>query len=1477
MIIAFDKLYKKYGIRRIEHFMKPRVLSANNFSFPLNSSFHTWKLSHKAEYFTRDAGYYNDVSKAQVRTILKYDENNLVGKTMEKVFVVNKFITENAKLVKEYKFLKPDQELNANDKILRINNYGALNECYKYQTQPLLQYNQFANMFNSIIYNLFIDNGRSNVFILAEIPSTILKRNEYDRLAKGLRPAHMDLFQDYRGFIILELWKFLSPNYYSSSLFSKIPKNKYKNVNLLFSLDNKVLLLNMEALAGCVSELGVSFENIKPKKADSFRKMFYVMLEEFIATPAMTDQELENLENNLNTNPEKTISTQRDNQVVKMVEPENNLSIKENNVINQAVNVTNQKPTPKFTSISDMVGKLRNLNEGPVTKVREDEEEDYLDNAIDDVLKRMEEKESDELYDSLIDEIEKNEIQENVTDDDWQEQDKEEPTLLDKKINQTEIEISDDDINVKTLAELESEVYNYHNVIDKIDYLKENKVLDKKNATKMKDILEKQAKTKDPYKSNQTIEEMLDDEKDKLDLDLDKISISDNKVVFDQSYNNDTSNVLRKQYLQNQYHKDIIRCVYSLQNGKIIVENYNIDTIEDALGTLEEHSLTLRTLDNKTHNIKFYLPLIKENGEITINNQNYMQRFQRNNLPISKLSREEVKLSSYYGKLFVSKAAYKKDDIGYFIMGQLAKRYESGGDIKDLIMLPSKNEEVQLPLDYSHFSRYVKAFKFKDYQFNFEYKNRAKLFKDLEPETLDTLENDKSCVLTGHRKGTPIVMGEDGTLYEYNKGDYKDIGDMFELLDISRDIAPIEFSVIKIFKKQIPTVLLLSYYLGLTNLLKTLEMKFELVEPKQRATTDFNQIVIKFQDKKLIITRDHNLGDMILGGLLSIQKILKDLPYKVLNDKNSFSVLCNKLEYTILYINEIKNMESLFVDPITLTILKGANLPTSFKGLLMKANDLLLDDNYTNPNNIKSMAIKGYERIAGMIYTNLTKAVREYDGKSAFSRAKLSMNPYTIIQAIQEDSTTVLVDDLNPVASIKQTEDVSYLGQLGFNKETLVRQSRIFNESEVGVISEAVKDSGDVGITAYMTAAPKIENLRGTIGDYDEKKDGVATTFSTSALLSPFGLQDDGKRLNFASIHNAHVIPINTMRAPYVRTGYEAIIPIRAGERFVTVAEDKGVVTKVTPSQVEVEYGKNKNKKTYKYKNWTTKEESDACYTHVMVPNVQEGDKVEKDDTLIYDKLFFEPDIFNPKRVIYKQGDLITVALTEDLETYEDSASISSRLNQELGAVVTKVKSIIIEAGDNVMDLVKVGDKVDTNDALFSKLTSMVTPENLDKRTIELLKNLRTQTPKAKVRGTISKIVVRYNCDYKELSKTLREIVDVTDKKLKAETGYTGQVLRNNYTIKGVPLKEGQVEIKIYINVDTGMGIGDKMILGNQLKCTVGEVFNHDISADDGTPIDCKFSYRSISARIVNSATLMGTTGMVLEKLTEKVLDMYFK
>jgi hypothetical protein len=72
------------------------------------------------------------------------------------------------------------------------------------------------------------------------------------------------------------------------------------------------------------------------------------------------------------------------------------------------------------------------------------------------------------------------------------------------------------------------------------------------------------------------------------------------------------------------------------------------------------------------------------------------------------------------------------------------------------------------------------------------------------------------------------------------------------------------------------------------------------------------------------------------------------------------------------------------------------------------------------------------------------------------------------------------------------------------------------------------------------------------------------------------------------------------------------------------------------------------------------------------------------------------------------------------------------------------------------------------------------------------------------------------------------------------------------------------------------MGIGDKAILGNQLKFTVGEVYEYDMKTMDNKEIDLVFSNTSIKARIVNSPDLIGTTSTLLSVITDKALDMYF-
>lgn len=1475
MVVYYEKLYRTKGLRRIEHFLKPRVLDAKQFAFPIGSSLHIWKVSNELEYFKNDYAIFNYVEKAQVRTIFEYTREQ--GKFIKKAFLVNGYITENKKLVKNFKFLKPDQEITCTDRVLKVAHSYPINSRYKYMPQPLLPYVKYKNVFNTVIDNLFIFPNR-RVFLYLEIPNQLLTRIELNKYMKRLTNGSMDFFKSYKDFTVLELWKFLTPEFRNESLFNSIPRDRYKDVDLLLAIDNKLILLNMQAFAACIEEYGVIYPNIKARSANQFKKMFYIMLKNFIETPAMSESELETLEKAIDKDPNAVLKQAEEK------EEDKNITQKVEVNESQLPNTNKIADTTTATSLTDVISKLKsNKNNNGVIKKDKKEDKDVVDEATEQSMRMIEE---DDDYEEIMKRIEShdNKIGSTLQDlpdledlDDDIEESEDEPTLLDKKINENEKNISEDDeLFLPTLDEINLEEYKFDNVLTKIDNLLENKVLNKQQSAKLKEILVKQQNQKDPYGSGKTLKEVFNIESDNLTLNSDKTKINNTPAVFDERYNNNVTNVLRKDYIENQYKKDIIRSVYALQNYNLIVENYEINSVDDPMGKLDRHKITFKTLDNKSHTVHVNLPQLENDGTISLNNQTYICRYQRNNLPISKIDLGSVKLSSYYGKMFIYKAFYKKNDIGYSIMNQLAKRYENGEDIKDLIMLSSNNEEIKLPLDYSHFSRYIKAFKFKGIQFNFEYKNRAKLFKGLSEESLNMLE-ESGMVLIGNDRGIPLLIDFNNNLYKFINGKYEKQEDIFTLLNISKDELPIEYSVAKIYKKQIPVVILLSYYYGLTNLLKILKLKYQFIEVNKRVSTNTEEIVIKFSDKKLIVKRDNGLGDMIISGLIELQKVLKDLPYKVLNSKNDFMVLCNKLDYGILYINEIKMLETLFVDPITLSILKANKLPTSFKGILIEASKLLLDDNYINPNNLKGMCIKGYERIAGMLYYEMIKSLKEYEGKSMFSRAKFNISPYCITSTIQEDSTTVLVDDLNPIAALKQTEDVSYLGALGFNKDALAKDSRIYNKSEVGVISESVKDSGDVGITAYMSASPKLKNLRGEIDNFDTNQDGPASIYSTSALLAPFGLTDDTKRLNFSGIQNSHVIPIKNMKVPYVRTGYEAVIPVRSSDKFVISAEEDGIVTKVTTSSIEVEYKTSKKKKSYKLKEWTTKEESDVCYTHKLVTNFKIGDKFKKDDSLVYDKLFFEPDIFNPNRVIYKQGSVVTVALMENIETYEDSGAISSKLVDELSTEVTKVKSIIVNATDNIVNMKSVGSKLDTDDILFSIIGDMVIPENINKEVLESLKALKTQSPKAKIRGTISKIEIRYNCKINELSKTLQELVIASDKRLKTETGYTGEILNNNYTIKGQALQPNQVEIKVYITCDNPMGIGDKGIFGNQLKFTVGEVFDGKIEGEDGTEVDAKFSYKSISARIVNSPILMGTCGMVLEKLTKKAVDLYFK
>lgn len=1065
-VIFYDKLYLRKGTRRQAHFIKPRTLEASEFEFPVSSVMYWWKGEESIAFLNKNIPYFQKVSRGVVSSIIGYSsETELYGKVIQRTIQPNKWIKESQDQCKEFKFLKIGQQFKITPKILKIMNLGCVSAKYKYPIQILRRYHIYRNIFKTVMKSLFIENNDRHVFVNIDLPNEIPSRIFLNKFSTRLLNGHLDLLPTYEYFNIIELWKFLDPELNSESIiYQSIPKDKWNKVNILFCKDKKVVLIRLSVLAALVKDYGIVEPGIKERDPQMAKKIFHTFLNNILASSAMSEAELEKLEQELD-NPNSKISKQ-------ILGEE-----KEGKVDSDDIDPDDDEPE----SAEELAILEAAEEKGNVEEDLEDDEDAIDDDGEDDIIDM---------------------------DGDLQDEEEEEVNVI---LGEDTSDLSELDVIYKDIEEMLHESNEYDNVYRQLEKMVANKSISKKEYDTNIKILSEQPKRKDPYGSKKSLVEMLDNKLDKVEISQEDMSITDNPVVFDKTSNQDVIGSITKNYIENQFQKDIVRAVYSMQNGNLIIQDYQIFKSETILGGLEEHVIEIRSLTGKASTVKIMLPKIETDGTFKISNQTYTMRSQRADAVLRKISSTRAALSSYYGKFFIEKASFKKNDTGYYLFNIISKMY-SEGLVTDLIALPISLQDVVVPIDYSHLSRYLKYFKYQDYSFSLDYTKRA----DIVGGSVNEYEKGGKYVVIGSKGRNPIVM-EVGTniIYKCENGgkQLSELGTIYTILKIDRLKQPVEHCDIRIFSMRIPVVVVLGYYVGLEQLIKLLKVQYEKLDVNKRVPIDPDWYTVRFKDIKLRIKRDYGSKDLILGGLTAIEKATSQIQYKVVNTRSSYQVLWNKLGYQLAHTNEIKLMENMFVDPITLSLLEKLKLPTNIKGLIIKACEILVDDNFKNPNDLSQMLIKGYERIAGMMYNELVKSIREQESKSMFSKAKLVVNPYSVIQSMNEDSATTLVDDLNPMASLKQREDVTYLGALGRNKISMGKGTREYNSTEIGVISEAAKDNSDVGITAYLTAAPKIDNIRGKTTDADLNNTGWSSILSTSAMLSPFGINDDSKRL----------------------------------------------------------------------------------------------------------------------------------------------------------------------------------------------------------------------------------------------------------------------------------------------------------------------------------------------------------------------------
>jgi hypothetical protein len=490
----------------------------------------------------------------------------------------------------------------------------------------------------------------------------------------------------------------------------------------------------------------------------------------------------------------------------------------------------------------------------------------------------------------------------------------------------------------------------------------------------------------------------------------------------------------------------------------------------------------------------------------------YRYRKQRVDLPIRKIDSNIVALTSYYGKTFVTRGRKKTDDYGYWINSEIMASYLNPESkvITDVLGADVFDSTAITPRAYSAISETIKSFNCKGYSCNFDYKYRLELFGN---DTIKKFEKHGSVVFGISKLNDYLVLDQNNTVY-VTKGDNLDVlGTIESFLSVDSMGAPVEYTEVGVFGKDIPVGVVLAYYMGFETLLKLLKVTPRRVMAHTRLNLLPNEWVIQFSDESLVFNKEDKLASMVLAGFNAYHKTIKLFSVYSFDKKGVYLNLLESNGLSTRYLRELDLMNKLFVDPITKDILLDMKEPITLTGLLLRSNELLLTDAHPDALDPKYMRIRGYERLSGAVYAELVQSIRYHEGRLGKGNAVIELNPWAVWKRISEDPSKSQVNEINPVESLKETEAVTYAGNGGRNKRSMVKSTRSYHSNDMGTISESTVDSSDVAINIFTSADPQFDSLRGTSRRYEIGKSGVTALMSTSALLSPGSNHDDSKRV----------------------------------------------------------------------------------------------------------------------------------------------------------------------------------------------------------------------------------------------------------------------------------------------------------------------------------------------------------------------------
>lgn len=1465
MRLMYPLFYRQFGLRRVSQLMTPALPMMDRLDLPKNSIYH-----YAGDGLLDDGPRSDDFLVRNItRPIFMYHVTHIAdqkGNPRRLTIPVDPLIRSYHVKNRKFRKLMDLKQIPKDPMSLIIMNYSYIPRLYRYMRSVYSEYYRWNNQQAAIWKNVndITEFSDRNQFMLLKLPKRLPSISELKLASMTMNQRSVKTFNTAESLGILELWKWLGENR-KSSLLNMINKENYDKVNFIFIESGRFLVFNLGVLnswrSASIAELKEDVNaNKKGFSPEQIQKRFLRLL---IAIFDLRSKDV----------------------------PEN---LEEGIVDSDGTETTSSGDTNQ-SSIITKITEYEDVDSKPRIILTLDEEQERIDASIDGndtALDIEDDFEQDLLIDKELEELERiAALSISIA------KEKEYDLYKGDDVDDDDDDDDDDDSysqpeEVKELVtELHDTIGKESNVLEKslmrvADRYAENGLISAAEYKRYQDLAVSY-KTIIAPDGTTTLDKFIDIKPEQLVI-PDNVNMVDSDTVFDKSMLKSSLLVFDEYYIKNILQKDIASMVMNIQKAGIAVTDYQVERVNNILGSYDEYSVKLNPIEGSTSTLRFKLPVINDDGVWRANGSSYNSRAQRGDLPIRKINERRVALTSYYSKIFIERSTKKVNDYGRWLRDHINSINMNNDDssIVDLFHANEFDNTFMCPRLYSTLGMEFKSFdltpkKYPDtvgkvtYNVNLVHSKRAELYGE---EAINTYETDGSIIL-GKSKTGYLVLDKENALYHGVKDNLIALGTIETILDLDSSKAPVEYAEIKILGRMIPIGMVLGYEMGLDRLIKFLRIDVRRVPVGTRVNLMPDEYALVFNDETLVFAKDNTFASLILAGFNSFHRTIREYNVHDFNKRGVYLNVLESLGISHRYLREIDTLYQLFVDPITRDLLIEMKEPTTFRGLILRACELLQYDQHPDELDSAYMRTKGYERMAGAVYTEITKAIRAHAGRPGKSKLPIDLNPYQIWTAVSTDSAKVQISEINPIENLQQQESLTYTGTGGRTSQSMVKHTRAFHNNDLGVISEATVDSSDVGINTYMSANPNLKTVRGISRRYNKNKDGFTSLVSTSALLAPCVTSDDLRRVSFISTQNKHVVDCTGYHQMQVRTGYEQVMAHRTSDLFAYTARQKGKVLSVSKEGIVIQYEDGESKGFELGRRFG--HAAGLIIPHQVISELKVGDTFEVGDTICYNPGFFERDMLNPKQIAFKAGMLVNTVLMENPMTLEDSCAISKELSSKLDAGVSKIRSIVLDFSQNVHALVQVGQVVESDDILCiieDQIGGVSTL--LDDASLDTLRNLSAVTPLSKMKGTVERIEVYYHGDKEDMSDSLRALCTVSDKTLSRRFKASGKMVfsgsvDDGFRIDGEPLMLDKLVIQVYISTRSAAFSGDKAVFANQLKTVIGEVMDNEMRTESGKVIDAVFGKLSVDNRIVGSVDLMGTTNTLLDVLADRAVKAY--